>query len=339
MKTSHQIFYEDSCIMKSVPDNSVDLIVTSSPYPMIQMWDNIFTDEISQKIDESKGFDAFELMHKELDKVRTQVNRVLKEWWIACINIWDATRSIWWEFRLYNNHSRITQSFMRMWFSNLPNILRRKPTNSPNKFMWSWVLPVWAYVTLEHEYILIFRKGKKREFTTSIQKLNRQESAFFFEERNTWFRDAWEILWTKQKIWLEWIRDRNASYPLEVPYRLINMFSVYWDTVLDPYLWTGTTTLAAMISWRNSIWIEIDAWFAPVVEEKLGFAKKLSHEITKNRLSNHKKYIDSISKIKDLKYMNKYLWTPVVSWAEQNIKFYTINDVAWNVVSYDEFSL
>lgn len=335
MKTSHQIFYEDSCSMKSVADNSVNLIVTSPPYPMIQMWDHVFNDEISQKINEEKWIEAFELMHKELDKVWHQVNRVLKEWWIACINIWDATRSIGWEFRLYNNHSRITQTFVGMWFNNLPNILWRKPTNSPNKFMWSWVLPVWAYVTLEHEYILIFRKGKKRAFNTAEEKLNRQESAFFFEERNVRFSDIREILWTKQKVTLEWVRDRNAAYPFEIPYRLINMFSVYWDTVLDPYLWTGTTTIAAMVLWRNSIWVEIDKWFDTIIQERISRVKDLSHKIVKNRLDKHKEFMENRIWKKDVKYVNENIALPVVSWVEQKIKFHTISSIEENIVTYD----
>ena len=71
---------------------------------------------------------------------------------------------------LYPNHSRILAAMLKTGFSALPLILWRKPTNAPNKFMGSGMLPAGAYVTLEHEYILILRKGSKREFQQSPEK-------------------------------------------------------------------------------------------------------------------------------------------------------------------------
>lgn len=331
-KTFHKVIFEDARHMKSVSDNSVDLILTSPPYPMIQMWDSIFW-EINQKISQHLGKNewthAFELMHKELDKIREQVNRVLKEWGIACINIWDATRSINGSFALYNNHSRIITTFVELWFVNLPNIIRRKTTNAPNKFMGSWVMPVGAYVTLEHEYILVFRKGKKREFKTAHDKDNRQKSSFFFEERNVWFSDIrMGLTWVKQKMNASEIRERSAAYPLELAYRLINMFSVYGDTVLDPFLWTWTTTLAAMIAWRNSYGIEIDKGFAQTIEMMLAWAKAVSASIIAKRLSSHELYVkEKLAKGGDFKYTHKAYTTPVVSGVEQHIVFHEISDI------------
>ena len=102
---------------------------------------------------------AFELMHAELDKVWDECFRVLKSGGFLCINIGEATRTVGNEFRLYNNSSRIVSHCTGLGMVNLPNILWRKQTNAPNKFMGSGMLPCGAYVTLEHEWILIFRKG------------------------------------------------------------------------------------------------------------------------------------------------------------------------------------
>lgn len=74
-------------------------------------------------------------------------------------------------FQLYPNHARIINAFHALGVSNLPNILWRKQTNAPNKFMGSGMLPAGAYVTLEHEWILIFRKGGKRIFKSPENKL------------------------------------------------------------------------------------------------------------------------------------------------------------------------
>ena len=76
--------------------------------------------------------------------------------------------------------SRIVKSFIDNGMQSLPNLIWRKPTNSPNKFMGSGMLSPGAYVTLEHEHILVFRKGMKREFKTDQEKLNRSKSAYFW---------------------------------------------------------------------------------------------------------------------------------------------------------------
>ena len=109
--------------------------------------------------------------------------------------------------------------------------------------MGSGMLPAGAYVTLEHEHILVLRKGNKRNFKTPEEKLRRQKSAFFWEERNLWFSDLWEDLkGTKQNNIDKNIRERSGAYPFELAYRLINMLSLREDKVLDPFLGTGTTT-------------------------------------------------------------------------------------------------
>ena len=185
MITTHKIFFKNSKQMNELADGSIDLIVTSPPYPMIEMWDQIFTHQnrkIGKALEEKEGPVAFELMHRELDKVWDELFRVSKPGGIACINIGDATRSINGRFALYTNHSRIQTYMQKLGFSALPVILWRKQTNAPNKFMGSGMMPPGAYVTLEHEYVLILRKGNKKEYKTGAEKKLRKESAFFWEE-------------------------------------------------------------------------------------------------------------------------------------------------------------
>ena len=233
MITVHSIYIDASQHMTSTEDNTIDLVVTSPPYPMIEMWDEIMAKQNPEITDnlESNPEMAFELMHRELDKVWKECFRVLKVGGFLCVNIGDATRTINDNFTLYNNHSRISKACIEIGFVGLPNIIWRKQTNVPNKFMGSGMLPCGAYVTLEHEWILIFRKGSKREYKKADAKLNRMKSSFFWEERNVWFSDVWEIKGTKQKIQKKTSRERSAAYPFEVPYRLINMFSQKGDTV------------------------------------------------------------------------------------------------------------
>ena len=146
------------------------------------MWDEVFSGlnpSIQDALRRSAGMEAFEGMHHELDHVWDEVYRVLKEGGVACINIGDATRTLDGNFCLFTNHARILSYFQTLGFSSLPAILWRKQTNAPNKFMGSGMLPAGAYVTLEHEYILIFRKGRKREFNKIHEKKIRRESTFF----------------------------------------------------------------------------------------------------------------------------------------------------------------
>ena len=112
MKTVHKVLFKNASDMADIPNESVDLIITSPPYPMIEMWDTIFSDQnpaIRKALENKDGKTAFELMNNELDKVWKEVYRALKDGGIACINIGDATRKIGDEFRLYSNHSRIIE--------------------------------------------------------------------------------------------------------------------------------------------------------------------------------------------------------------------------------------
>jgi len=335
METNHTIFFKDSSDMSELQSNSIDLMITSPPYPMIEMWDTLFSslnDDIKKTLEEEDGKSAFDLMHEEFDKVWSEVARVLKLGGIACVNIGDATRKIGKYFQLYPNHVKVVNSFQNNGFVALPSILWRKPTNSPNKFLGSGMLPPNAYVTLEHEYILIFRKGvNKRKLPPKSE--NRYNSAFFWEERNKWFTDVWEdIKGVSQNIVSNTnnqnnTRKRSAAFPLELPYRLINMFSLHEDIILDPFWGTGTTSLAAMISTRNSIGYEINSGFMKLFRTKLGKVKQLNKDINSKRMDQHIDFINSYKKDnKDIKYNATHYNFPVVTKQEIDILLYNINN-------------
>ncbi len=332
MKTSHKLFFGDARnMMSSIASESVDLIVTSPPYPMIEMWDEIFSNlnsAVKTAIIAEQGMQAFELMHQELDKVWNEVFRVLKPGGIACVNIGDATRSIGGNFQLFSNHSRILSHFLKRGFSALPEILWRKQTNAPNKFMGSGMLPPGAYVTLEHEFILIFRKGSKREFSRAEEKAIRQNSSFFWEERNSWFSDIWEIKGTRQKMRGEEGRERSGAYPFELAYRLINMFSVKGDLVLDPFMGTGTTAIAAMVSNRNSIGIEIDHTFAKTIKARIQDVIKCANSHIEDRLTQHVSFVAERIKTKGpLKHKNSFYGFPVMTAQETELMLHELKEI------------
>ena len=323
MKTTAKLIHGDAKKLAQIGENTVDLVVTSPPYPMIAMWDGLFQEqnkEIEKALSANDGSQAFKLMHELLDDVWSELFRVLKHGGMACINIGDATRSIDKDFRLYSNHSRILNSLMQRGFISLPDILWRKPTNAPNKFMGSGMLPVGAYVTYEHEYILIVRKGLRREFRTDEQKAVRRESAFFWEERNTWFSDVWfDIRGADQELVDETSRRRSAAYPFELAHRLVCMYSMKGDTVLDPFSGTGMTSAAAMASGRNSIAVEIDESFLDVTRTLLHSLPRFANKHIRLRLDRHVKFVQERLQERPVKYVNKHYGFPVVTAQEQEL--------------------
>ena len=126
MQTIHKFFFEDSKNMHAIPSSSVHLVVTSPPYPMIEMWDELFKSrdkKIDRALKNGDAAEAFEIMHQELDPVWHEIYRILINGGIACINIGDAVRTIKDNFRLYANHVRILTALSKTGFSILPLIV------------------------------------------------------------------------------------------------------------------------------------------------------------------------------------------------------------------------
>lgn len=335
MKTEHKFKYSDARDLSSITSESINVVVTSPPYPMISMWDDVFSSmnpEIKKCLDSNDGQSAYKLMHAELFKVWKEVFRVLCPGGFACINMGDATRNIKNDFRLYPNHAEVINQCSEIGFFILPEILWRKPTNSPTKFLGSGMLPCGAYVTLEHETILIFRKPDKRNFKSVEEKDNRNHSSYFWEERNKWFSDIWELNGKRQVLNSKEIRKRSGAFPFEIPYRLINMFSSKSDTILDPFVGTGTTTLAAVVLGRNSIGYEVEKGFSKLHEQEIMSNEILTvgKNIIENRVKEHESFIKEYSTKKQPKYKNRYHKFDVITRQEINMQIDLVTHVKFD---------
>jgi DNA modification methylase len=279
MQTKHTIILANSQQMPELTDASVHLMVTSPPYPMIKMWDTHFATinpkiatlqkELETNGKEETVAQIYKTMHQTLARTWRETHRVLVEGGIACINIGDATRTVNGKFRLFPNHSRVIEHCEQTGFTTLPYILWKKPTTKPKykgkaAFLGSGFLPPNAYVTLDCEFILIFRKGKLRKFPPKDPR--RYESAFTKKQRDEWFTQIWDIIGTRQTASQH--ERRTAAFPDEIVSRLIRMFSVKGDTVLDPFLGSGTTTKLAMQNDRNSVGYETDETLLPLIKKK-----------------------------------------------------------------------
>ena len=229
--------------MEELSDSSVHLVVTSPPYPMVGIWDDFFRKESAE---------SYDAMHSYLNQTWMEVKRVLVPGGIACVNIGDATRTKDGVFHLYPNHSRVIETFERLSLVTLPYILWKKPTTKPRykgkgAFLGSGFLPPNAYVTLDMEYILIFRNGSLRTFEP---------------------KDPKRYTGTRQTHW--GLERRVAAFPEEIPRRLIRMFSIEGDLVLDPFLGSGTTLKAAMDLGRRFIGYERLEDFSGIIKERMG---------------------------------------------------------------------
>ena len=322
MKTEHSIYFADARHMTEISDSSIDLVVTSPPYPMIEMWDDLFRKMdagVKKHLSAQDGSGAFEAMHRLLDPVWQECFRVIRPGGFACINIGDATRTIDSHFALYTNHARILSAARDIGFTSLPCIIWRKQINAPNKFMGSGMLPAGAYVTLEHEYILILRKHGIRDFLSDTEKQRRRESAIFWEERNRWFSDVWfDIKGAGQTLSDAKERQRSAAFPFELPYRLINMFSVKSDRVLDPFMGTGTTMAAAMAAGRCSVGYETETHLISAIHKAARSVTLPTDQPSSRRLAQHQNFVEQHSAAgKFLKHINEPYGFPVVTRQEK----------------------
>ena len=281
MQPKHTVIIGSSQQMSALADGSVQLMVTSPPYPMIKMWDDIFAKsepkianlwkKLEMDCKEETAMQIYDAMHNYLAKVWQETYRVLIEGGIACINIGDATRTLNGKFKLFPNHARIIEICEKIGFTTLPYILWKKPTTKPKykgkgAFLGSGFLPPNAYVTIDCEFILLFRKGNLRKFTPKHQQ--RYESAFTKLQRDEWFSQIWTLKGTRQTS--NDLERRTAAFPDEIAERLIKMFSIKGDTVLDPFLGSGTTAKIALLNERNVIGYENDKDLLPIINKKIG---------------------------------------------------------------------
>jgi len=344
MKTIHSFYTGTSEKMENLPDSSVDLVVTSPPYPMIKMWDQQFSEwdgKIGNLLEEpqkpagtsSAGGEAWRRMHRCLDRVWDECDRVLKPHAFICINIGDAVRTLHGRFRLYPNHGRVLGYFESLGYDPLPLILWRKSTNAPNKFMGSGMLPSGAYVTLEHEYILIFRKGPKRTFSSPDEKQRRRENGIFWEERNVWFSDLWTLGGASQRLKPadgagSNPRERSGAFPWELAYRLINMYSLREDTVLDPFGGTGSTAMAAAASCRNSVSYELEGSLQSAAMQRLFAGREVINRRIEKRFASHFRFLRTHEEEgQQLRHRNREYGFPVKTSQEKDILLYEIESI------------
>lgn len=244
--------------MNEVKDESVHLIITSPPY-----W------QLKDYGDEKQiGFnDTYEEYINNLNLVWSECYRILHKGCRLCINIGDQfARSVYYgRYKVIPIRTEIIKFCESAGFDYMGAIIWQKVTTCHTTggatVMGSFPYPRNGILKLDYEFILIF---KKYGDPPKVDKETKEKSKITKEEWNQYFSGHWNFPGEKQDKHL-------AMFPEELPKRLIKMFSFIGDTVLDPFLGSGTTSLAAKNLERNSIGYEINEKFLPIIKEKLGY--------------------------------------------------------------------
>ena len=257
MITNHKIIIGDSREMAEVDEKTVHLIITSPPY--WQLKDYGSADQI--------GFnDSYEDYINNLNLVWAECYRVLQDGCRLCINIGDQfARSVYYgRYKVIPIRTEIIKFCETLGFDYMGAIIWQKPTTMNTTggatVMGSFPYPRNGIIKIDYEFILIFKKPGD---SPKVSKEIKEQSKLSKEEWNEYFSGHWNFNGEKQIQHL-------AMFPEELPKRLIKMFSFVGDTVLDPFLGSGTTILAAKNLNRNSVGYEINSEFLPIIKEKVG---------------------------------------------------------------------
>jgi len=260
MITKHKIIIGDSRKMDEISDKSIHLIITSPPYWQLKDYG----------VESQIGFnDSYEGYINHLNLVWSECFRVLHDGCRLCINIGDQfARSVYYgRYKIIPIRTEIIKFCEIIGFDYMGAIIWQKPTTMNTTggatVMGSFPYPRNGIIKIDYEFILIFKKPGN---PPNVSKELKEKSKLSKEEWNEYFSGHWNFNGEKQTQHL-------AMFPEELPRRLIKMFSFVGDTILDPFLGSGTTTLAAKNLNRNSIGYEINERFISIIKEKVGINK------------------------------------------------------------------
>ncbi|MFH1503771.1 MAG: DNA methyltransferase [Candidatus Omnitrophota bacterium] len=293
MKTYHKVIIGDSRNMGELSNESIHLAVTSPPY--WQLKDYGTKNQI--------GFnDSYEDYINNLNLVWQECHRVLHKGCRLCINIGDQfARSVYYgRYKIIPIRTEIIKFCETIGFDYMGAVIWQKVTTCNTTggatIMGSFPYPRNGILKLDYEFILIF---KKHGISPKPSREIRDQSKMTTEEWNKYFSGHWQFAGERQGKHL-------AMFPEELPKRLIRMFTFVGDNVLDPFLGSGTTALAARNLTRNSFGYEINKEFLSVIESKIGLRQQNIFRDCNFEVVNQKEVrYDFAGKIKELPYIFK----------------------------------
>ncbi len=273
--------------MSHIPDQGVQLVVTSPPY--WQLKDYGTAEQIGYN-------DSYEDYINNLNLVWNECYRVLENGCRLCVNIGDQfARSVYYgRYKVIPIRTEIIKFCETVGFDYMGAVIWQKVTTCNTTggatIMGSFPYPRNGILKLDYEFILLFKKPGKSKPVSHKQK---EASKMTTDEWNTYFSGHWNFAGERQDQHL-------AMFPEELPGRLIRMFTFVGDTVLDPFLGSGTTTLAAKNRQRCSIGYEVNDEFMPIIRKKTGAENGNFFEDSEFKFDHGHKggnYTDSIQKL------------------------------------------
>jgi modification methylase len=293
IKTNHKIIRGDSRKMNELSNNSVNLVITSPPYWQLKDYGT----------DNQIGYnDSYEDYINNLNLVWQECHRVLQNGCRLCINIGDQfARSVYYgRYKIIPIRTEIIKFCETIGFDYMGAIIWQKSTTMNTSggatIMGSFPYPRNGIIKLDYEFILLFKKnGTPEKVDKNLKELSRMTK----EEWNTYFQGHWNFNGVRQNRHI-------AMFPEKLPKRLIKMFSFVGDTVLDPFIGSGTTSLAAKNLGRNSIGYEINSKFIEIIKQKLDVETgKMFDNSTVNFISQGKINLNFKDQISKLPYIFK----------------------------------
>ncbi|MEA3360665.1 MAG: DNA methyltransferase [Thermodesulfobacteriota bacterium] len=273
--TKHTIIIGDSRKMTGIMDTSVHLVVTSPPYWQLKDYGT----------EEQIGFNhSYEEYINNLNLVWKDCFRVLHPGCRMLVNIGDQfARAVYYgRYKVIPIRTEIIKFCEIIGFDYMGAIMWQKKTTMNTTggatVMGSYPYPRNGIVEIDYEFILIFKKHGK---PPKVSKEIKEKSLISKEKWKEYFFGHWYFNGTRQDSHI-------AMFPVELPKRAIEMFTFVEETVLDPFLGSGTTSLAAMLTGRNSIGYEINRDFLPVIKTRIEnsghslFPKNIQYKIQKN---------------------------------------------------------
>ena len=259
--TIHDLYQADSRKLSFVPDESVHLVVTSPPYWTLKKY--------RDHEDQLGDVEDYELFLQELDKVWRHCYRALVSGGrLVCVvgDVCLSRRKNKGRHTVVPLHASIQEHCRKIGYDNLVPIIWYKIANAVFEasgngagFLGKPYEPN-AVIKNDIEFLLMERKpGGYRKPSVATRTL----SIISDENHKQWFRSIWSGLTGAST------RNHPAPYPEELAERLVRMFSFVGDTVLDPFMGTGTTTVSAAKWGRNSIGVELDPHYFELAQKRI----------------------------------------------------------------------
>lgn len=236
-----KLFCKSSEAMAELPDNSVHLMVTSPPY------------NVGKDYDENLSLEEYREL---LRKVFKETYRVLVVGGRACINVANLGRKPYIPL-----HSFIIDDMLEIGFFMRGEIIWNKASSAGTSMAWgSWLSATNPSLRDVHEYILVFSKGSNGRIA------NDKKSTITKED----FMELTKSVWTFPAQQARLV-GHPAPFPVELPLRLVKLYTFQGDIILDPFIGSGTTAIAALMENRHFVGYDVDKNYIKIAEKRVRY--------------------------------------------------------------------